>query len=274
LKFLASGKVKDIYDLEDGNLLFLFSDRISAYDVKFNEDIPRKGEILCKFAEFWFNKLDIENHFVRTESKTGIIVKKMKMLPIECVVRGYFYGSLVNRWKNNEVSLPNNTNMELAAKMPKPFFDPTTKSTHDIPINKKSSIEMGLVTSDEFDWLSETSIKIYEEMASIADSAGFILADLKLEFGKLDDQIILGDSIGPDEYRLWPKDSYSVGKTQESYDKQLLRDWLTKNGFQKKFDEARANGKDPIAPIIPEDLISKITKRYVIAYDKFTKNSS
>ena len=274
MKFLASGKVKDIYDLEDGNLLFLFSDRVSAYDVKFNEEIPRKGEILCKFAEFWFNKLDIENHFVRTESKTGIIVKKMKMLPIECVVRGYFYGSLVNRWKNNEISLSDNTTTELAAKLPKPIFDPTTKSTHDIPINKNSSIEMGLVTNDEVDWLSETSIKIYEQMTSIADSAGFILADLKLEFGKLGDKIILGDSIGPDEYRLWPKDSYSVGKTQDAYDKQLLRDWLTENGYQKKFDEARANGKEPIAPIIPKDLISKITERYVIAYDKFTKNSS
>ncbi len=274
MRFLASGKVKDIYDLEDGNLLFLFSDRVSAYDVKFNEEIPRKGEVLCKFAEFWFNKLDVENHFVRTESKTGIIVKKMKMLPIECVVRGYFYGSLVNRWKNDEVSLPDNTNTELAAKLPKPIFDPTTKSTHDLPINKNSSIEMGLVTNDEFDWLSKTSIKIYEKMTSIADSVGFILADLKLEFGKLDDKIILGDSIGPDEYRLWPKKSYSVGKTQEAYDKQLLRDWLTENGYQKKFDDARANGQEPVAPTIPPDLIKKITERYLTAYDKFTKSSS
>jgi len=274
LKFLASGKVKDIYDLEDGNLLFLFSDRVSAYDVKFNEEIPHKGEVLCKFAEFWFNELDVENHFVRTESKTGIIVKKMKMLPIECVVRGYFYGSLVSRLKNNEVSLPDNTNTELAAKLPNPIFDPTTKSTHDLPINKNRSIEMGLVTNDEFDWLSKNSIKIYEKMASIADSAGFILADLKLEFGKLGDQIILGDSIGPDEYRLWPKESYSVGKTQEAYDKQLLRDWLTENGYQKKFDESRANGQEPVAPSIPQDLIKKITERYTIAYEKFAKSSS
>jgi phosphoribosylaminoimidazole-succinocarboxamide synthase len=273
MKFLASGKVKDIYDLEDGNLLFLFSDRVSAYDVKFNQEIPRKGEVLCKFAEFWFNQLEVENHFVRTESKIGIIVKKMKMLPIECVVRGYFYGSLVNRWKNNEVTLPDNTNTELAAKLEKPIFDPTTKSTHDLPINKNSSVEMGLVTSDEFDWLSKTSIKIYEQMSLIADSAGFILADLKLEFGKLDDKIILGDSIGPDEYRLWPKESYSVGKTQEAYDKQLLRDWLTENGYQKKFDESRAKGQEPVAPDIPSDLISKITERYMIAYEKFSKRS-
>jgi len=273
LKFLASGKVKDIYDLEDGNLLFLFSDRVSAYDVKFHQEIPRKGEMLCKFAEFWFNELDVENHFVRTESKTGIIVKKMKMLPIECVVRGYFYGSLVSRWKNHEISLPDNSSSELAAKLSKPIFDPTTKSTHDIAIDKSRALEMGLVTNEEFECISNTSIKIYEKMVSIANDAGFILADLKLEFGKLDDKIILGDTIGPDEYRLWPKESYVVGKTQEAYDKQLLRDWLTENGYQQKFDEVREKGQEPIPPSIPESLIKKITERYIIAYERFSKKS-
>jgi phosphoribosylaminoimidazole-succinocarboxamide synthase len=273
MKFLASGKVKDIYDLEDGNLLFLFSDRVSAYDVKFKEEIPKKGEVLCKFAEFWFNELDIPNHFVRTESKTGIIVKKMSMLPIECVVRGYFYGSLVDRWKKGEINLPENSNAELAAKLSEPIFDPTTKSTHDVAIDKNRAVALNLVTNEEFDWLSKTSIQIYKKMVTIADSADFILADLKLEFGKLDGKIILGDSIGPDEYRLWPKDSYSIGKIQESYDKQLLRDWLTNNGYQKKFDEARAKGKAPVAPTIPDNLIKKMTERYVIAYERFTKKS-
>ena len=273
MKFLASGKVKDIYDLEDGNLLFLFSDRVSAYDVKFKEEIPKKGEILCNFAEFWFNKLDAPNHYVRTESKTRIIVKKMEMLPIECVVRGYFYGSIVSRWKNNEISLPDNSNTELASKLPKPIFDPTTKSTHDVAVDKKKAIDMGLVSDKEFEFLSETSIKIYNQMVSVADSAGFILADLKLEFGKLDGKIILGDSIGPDEYRLWPKESYSIGKIQEAYDKQLLRDWLTENGYQKKFDDARARGEEPIPPSIPPDLIKKITDRYIIAYERFSKKS-
>ena len=107
-------------------------------------------------------------------------------------------------------------------------------------------------------------------MAGIADNAGFILADLKLEFGKLGDKITLGDSIGPDEYRLWRKDLYQVGKIQESYDKQLLRDWLTENGYQKKFDDARSSGNEPIAPSIPTDLISKMTQRYVTAYQKLT----
>jgi phosphoribosylaminoimidazole-succinocarboxamide synthase len=274
MKFIASGKVKDIYDLEDGNLLFLFSDRVSAFDVKFKEEIPRKGEVLCKFAEFWFKVLDVPNHFVRTESKTGIIVKKMNMIPVECVVRGYFYGSLVSRWKNAEMDLPKNCNTELAAKLPEPIFDPTTKSTHDIPIDKNTAVKLGLVTNNEFDFLSKTSIQIYKKMVSIADSAGFILADLKLEFGKLNDKIILGDSIGPDEYRLWPKESYSVGKVQESYDKQLLRDWLIENGYQKKFDEARASNQEPVAPSIPLDLIQKMTERYVTAYERFTKKTT
>ena len=274
MKFIASGKVKDIYDLEDGNLLFLFSDRVSAFDVKFKEQIPKKGEVLCKFAEFWFDILDVPNHFVRTESKTGIIVKKMDMLSIECVVRGYFYGSLVSRWKNGEIDLPKNCNTELAAKLPEPIFDPTTKSTHDIPIDKNTAVKLGLVTNNEFDFLAKTSIQIYNKMVSIADSADFILADLKLEFGKINDKILLGDSIGPDEYRLWPKESYSVGKIQESYDKQLLRDWLIENGYQKKFDEARARGQEPIPPSIPSVLIQKMTERYLTAYERFTQKTS
>ena len=269
MKFLTSGKVKDIYDLEDGNLLFLFSDRVSAYDVKFKEEIPKKGEILCKFAEFWFNKLDIPNHFVRKEGKTGMVVKKMKMLPIECVVRGFFYGSLVNRWKKGDVNLPEGIATQLASKLSHPIFDPTTKSTHDIPINKKQAIEMKLVTEKEFDWLVTHSIEIYEKMTLVADKAGFILPDLKLEFGKINDEIILGDSIGPDEYRLWPKNSYKIGEIQDAYDKQLLRDWLTTNGYQKQFDDARAQGKEPVAPSIPSELINKMSERYVIAYEKF-----
>jgi phosphoribosylaminoimidazole-succinocarboxamide synthase len=273
LKFIGSGKVKDVYDLEDGNLLFKFSNRVSAYDVKFKDEIPKKGEVLCKFAEFWFNELKVPNHLVKTQSKTEMIVKKMKMLPIECVVRGYFYGSLVSRWKNSEIKLPKDTDTRLAAKLVEPIFDPTTKSTHDIPVDKTAALERDLVTEGEFDWLSETSIKIYNKMVSIADAAGFILADLKLEFGKLDGKITLGDSIGPDEYRLWPKSSYEVGKIQEAYDKQLLRDWLTANGYQKQFDDARARGEEPVAPKIPPNLISKMTERYVIAYEKLTGHS-
>jgi len=273
LKFLTSGKVKDLYDVDDNTILFKFSDRVSAFDVKFNQDIPEKGKVLCKFAEFWFEKLDVPNHFVRRESDNEIIVKKMNMLPIECVVRGYFYGSLINRWKKGEVTVPEGTDTTMAAKLPEPIFDPTTKSEHDIPIDKSKALEMNLVTEEQFDWLKNTSISIYKKMADIADSVGFILADLKLEFGLLNGKITLGDSIGPDEYRLWPKDSFEVGKIQEAYDKQLLRDWLSVNGFQKQFDDAREKGEEPIAPQIPQEIISKMTQRYVTAYEKLTGNT-
>ena len=270
MKFLTSGKVKDVYELDDGNLLFKFSNRVSAYDVKFKDEIPRKGEVLCKFAEYWFMKLGVHNHFVERKSDTEIIVKKMNMLPIECVVRGYFYGSLFSRWKNGKISLDKDVPTELAARLPKPIFDPTTKSTHDIPIDRDTAISKELVTSDEYDWLSEKSIEIYKKMTAIADESGFILADLKLEFGKLNNEIILADSIGPDEFRLWPKDIYKVGNTQEAYDKQLLRDWLTENGYKEKFNDARSSGIEPVAPSIPTNLISKMTQRYVTAYQKLT----
>ena len=273
LKFLTSGKVKDLYDVDDNTILFKFSDRVSAFDVKFNQDIPEKGKVLCKFAEFWFEKLDVPNHFVRRESDNEIIVKKMKMLPMECVVRGYFYGSLINRWKKGEVTVPEGTDTTMAAKLPEPIFDPTTKSEHDIPIDKSKALEMNLVTEEQFDWLKNTSISIYKKMAEIADGVGFILADLKLEFGLLNGKITLGDSIGPDEYRLWPKDSFEVGKIQEAYDKQLLRDWLTANGFQKQFDDSREKGEEPIAPQIPQEIISKMTQRYVTAFEKLSETS-
>jgi len=273
MKFLTSGKVKDLYVYNEDMLLFRFSDRVSAYDVKFKENIPQKGEVLCKFAEFWFNELPVSNHFVKRQSDTEIIVKKMDMLPIECVVRGYFYGSLVSRWKRGEVQVPQGTETILAAKLPEPIFDPTTKSKHDIPIDKTKAIEMNLVSEEQYKWLEKTSIDIYKKMTMVADNAGFILADLKLEFGILDGEIILGDSIGPDEYRLWPKDSYAVGKIQEAYDKQLLRDWLTANGYQKQFDDARDVGKEPMAPKIPEEIIQKMTNRYVAAYEQLTGHS-
>ena len=278
MKFLTSGKVKDVYELEDGKLLFKFSDRVSAYDVKFKDEIPKKGEVLCKFAEYWFEKLDVPNHFVERKSDTEIIVKKMNMLPIECVVRGYFYGSFVSRWKelHNNIDrkeLENGVQKDLASKLPRPIFDPTTKSTHDVPVSKEESVSQKLVTSDEYDWLEVKSIQIYETMAKIADNSGFILADLKLEFGKLNNEIILADSIGPDEFRLWPKDTYKIGETQEAYDKQLLRDWLTENGYQKKFDDARSSGEETVAPSIPSDLVSKMTHRYVTAYESMTGNT-
>lgn len=270
MKFLTSGKVKDIYEYDDGHLLFKFSDRVSAYDVKFMENIPKKGEVLCKFAEYWFDELPVKNHLVRRESDTEIVVKKMRMIPMECVVRGYFYGSLVSRWKKGEVQVPEGTRTEVAAKLPEPIFDPTTKSERDVPVDERAALEMNLVTGEQFGWLSAKSIEIYKKMSSVADAAGFILADLKLEFGIDGGEAVLGDSIGPDECRLWPKELYRVGRTQDSYDKQILRDWLTEHGYAKQFDDARDAGLEPVPPEIPGRIIDKMTRRYVAAYQRIS----
>ncbi|MDE1829984.1 MAG: phosphoribosylaminoimidazolesuccinocarboxamide synthase [Thaumarchaeota archaeon] len=272
MRFLRSGKVKDIYELDDQHVLFHFTDRVSAFDVKFPTPIPRKGEVLCKFAEFWFKKLPVRNHYVRTEAKDKMVVKKMTMIPIECVVRGYFYGSLIQRWKEGQVKLQEGTDTRIAANLPTPVFDPTTKSeTHDIPITREGALRMKLASPEDYDWLEKTSIAIYQEMYKIADKAGFILADLKMEFGKIGNEIVLGDSIGPDEYRMWPKESYAVGKIQESYDKQLLRDWLTAHGIQQKFEEERKQGKEPVAPELPTDLCNELSSRYIKSYERITE---
>ncbi|MDE1762786.1 MAG: phosphoribosylaminoimidazolesuccinocarboxamide synthase [Thaumarchaeota archaeon] len=271
MRFLRSGKVKDIYEVDKEHVLFHFSDRVSAFDVKFPNQIPRKGEVLCSFAEFWFKKLPVRNHYVRTEAKDKIVVKKMDMVPIECVVRGYFYGSLIQRWKEGEVRIPEGTDTRMAARLPMPIFDPTTKSeTHDIPITRDDALKMNLASPEEYDWLEKTSLEIYRQMYKIADKAGFILADLKMEFGKIGNEIVLGDSIGPDEYRMWPKESYAVGKIQESYDKQLLRDWLAAQGLQKKFEDERKQGKDPVAPSLPSVLCNELSSRYVSSYERIT----
>lgn len=270
MKFLTSGKVKDIYEYDDDHLLFKFSDRVSAYDVKFMENIPKKGEVLCKFAEYWFDELPVKNHLVRRESDTEIVVKKMRMIPMECVVRGYFYGSLVSRWKKGEVQVPEGTRTEVAAKLPEPIFDPTTKSERDVPVDERAALAMNLVTGEQFGWLSAKSIEIYKKMSSVADAAGFILADLKLEFGIDGGEAVLGDSIGPDECRLWPKELYRVGRTQDSYDKQILRDWLTEYGYAKQFDDARDAGLEPVPPEIPGRIIDKMTRRYVAAYQRIS----
>lgn len=271
MKFLRSGKVKDIYEVDEYHVLFHFTDRVSAFDVKFPTPIPRKGEALCRFAEFWFDKLPVKNHYVRTEAKDKIVVKKMQMIPIECVVRGYFYGSLVQRWKEGQVRLPEGSDTQIASKLARPIFDPTTKSeTHDIPITKEAALQMGLASKEEYAWLERNSLEIYQQMSKIAEAAGFILADLKMEFGKIGDQIILGDSIGPDEYRMWPKESYAAGKIQESYDKQLLRDWLAARGLQKKFEDERTQGREPVAPELPQELCDEMSRRYLSSYERIT----
>ena len=276
MKLIRRGKVKDVYDIEDGRILFHFSDRISAFDVKMNTPIPRKGEVLCKFAEYWFNTLGMSHHMLKLEGKDKMIAKRIDIIPLECVVRGYFYGSIVERYNNAELgtySLPNSFLPITAAKLIEPIFDPTTKSEeHDIPIGENEAISAGILSKQEFDYLRETSISLYKKMSLIIERAGFIIADVKFEFGRdpSTGDILLGDSIGPDEYRLWLTSDYQPGKIQESYDKQLLRDWLIKIGFKAKVDKLREQGKKPDPPELPVEIISELTRRYIFAYETIT----
>ena len=268
MKLLGSGKVKDIYELDGDTLLFRFSDRVSAYDVKFGGGIPGKGRILCRFAEFWFDRLSVPSHFVRRESENGMVVRRMEMLPIECVVRGYLYGSLADRLGRGKIALPAEADTRLAARLAEPLFDPTTKAEHDVPVTREGAIGTGLVTAAEYDWLEAESIRVYTQMTEIAGRAGFILADLKLEFGRLDGRIVLGDSIGPDECRLWLAQDYMVGTVQEAYDKQILRDWLSAAGYREEFEAAREAGREPVPPDIPQEIVRKMAARYAEAYER------
>ncbi len=269
MNLVASGKVKDVYDAGDGLLRFHFSDRVSAYDVKFVEPIPKKGEILCKFAEFWFGELGVPSHFVRRVSDTDMLVRRMKMLPIECVARGYLYGSLYDRHLRGESGLRLDDERH-AARLPEAIFDPTTKAEHDEPVTRDSAIRMGLVSAAQYDSLESMTLKIYGQMASVAERAGFVMADLKLEFGMLGGKIVLGDSIGPDEFRMWPSESYEPGRVQDAYDKQILRDWLAAGGHKDRFERERAAGEAPRPPMIPSEIIGTMTGRYVDAYERIT----
>jgi phosphoribosylaminoimidazole-succinocarboxamide synthase len=273
VRLLRKGKVKDIYELPDGNILFHFSDRVSAFDVKMATPIPCKGEILCKFGEFWFNTLGTPHHMIKVVEKDKMAVRKMKMIPIECVVRGYYYGSFADRYKDHlGKSLPADFKPGLAGTLPKPIFDPTTKSEeHDMPIGRKEAISMGLLQEADYDYLEKTSIALYQKMSQTVERAGFIMADVKFEFGRNEKgDIVLGDSLGPDEYRLWLKANYQPGKTQESYDKQLLRDWLIKTGFKDKVDRLAKEGKKPESPEVAPEVANELSRRYILAYERIS----
>jgi phosphoribosylaminoimidazole-succinocarboxamide synthase len=276
LRLIRKGKVKDIYELEDGKLLFHFSDRVSAFDVKMATPIPRKGEILCRFGEFWFNTLETPHHMLYVHDKDKMVVKKLSMIPLECVVRGYFYGSFVDRYRERlGKELPFNYQPMMAEKLPLPIFDPTTKSEeHDEPINKDLAISKKLVTAEDYDTLVKTSISLYEKMSAIADRAGFILADVKFEYGRDETgKIVLGDSLGPDEYRLWLKADYQPGKMQEAYDKQLLRDWLVRIGFKSEIDKLAKEGKKPQPPTVASEIASELSRRYILAFERISGNA-
>jgi len=282
LKLIRKGKVKDIYETDNNTLIFSFSNRISAFDVILNDEIPYKGKVLCDFALYWFKILKGKNHFRRRVDTDKIEVGKLNMIPIECVVRSYLYGSLYTRYLQNSVDIPGteeyfaNNNLQLASKLPCLVFDPTTKSDqHDKPLSETQILKNRLLNETELMQLKKQSLDLFEQVNTIVSDSGFILSDIKFEFGKdpITGEIILGDSIGPDEFRIWNKGDYQVGHIQDSYDKQILRDWLEGIGFRKEVEKCNNNRLEPNIPKLPKEIIEKISQRYVDAYERITRST-
>jgi phosphoribosylaminoimidazole-succinocarboxamide synthase len=273
MRLIHSGKVKDVYEVDPDTFLFNFTDRVSAFDIPMITPIKGKGEILCKFAEFWFNTLTVENHMISKQESDKMLVKRLDMIPVEFVVRGYLYGTLYERYLRGEFK-----NLEslgddpvLASKLPFPVFDPSTKSNiHDSPISSAQILEQQLLNSDDLSNIQDISLRLYKDMNGLAERAGFIIADVKFEFGRdpKSGKILLADSIGPDEFRIWSKSEYHPGRIQNSYDKQYLRDWLANIGFKEKVDLLKKQGRQPIPPHLPEDVVQQLLERYTFVYQK------
>jgi phosphoribosylaminoimidazole-succinocarboxamide synthase len=276
LPLVASGKVREIYDLGD-RLLLVASDRISTYDVVHPNGIPDKGKVLTGISAYWFNKTGhiVTNHYISATDDVpaevrgrAMVVKKLKMLPVECVVRGYITGS---GWKDYQatgkvsgIELP--PGLRESEKLPTPIFTPSTKAEvgHDEAIDLQQAGEI-LGDPEMAARLRDVSIELYSFAADQARERGVILADTKFEFG-LDQngELILGDeALTPDSSRYWPVDGYEPGHGQPSFDKQYVRDWASSTGWDKT----------PPAPEIPEDVVAGTRARYVEAYEIVTGES-
>lgn len=271
LKPFKKGKVRDVYDLGK-ELLVVATDRISCFDVVLGCGIPGKGEVLTKISLFWFNYLkDIcNNHLITADVNLypaelkkyadvlqgrSMIVKKAKALPLECIVRGYISGSGWKEYKDKSsicgIELPNNLNE--SDKLLQPIFTPSTKSDsgHDMNIDKKAA--QILVGEQVFQEIKDMSIALYKRAAEYAETKGIIIADTKFEFGVYNDELILIDEVlTPDSSRFWPKENYEPGRSQPSFDKQFVRDYLEGLDWDKK----------PPAPEVAEEIIEKTSQKY------------
>lgn len=279
LKLLFRGKVRDIYDLGD-ELLLVATDRLSAFDVVFPNPIPGKGEILTQVSLFWFEKMKkiIPNHIsdkpvedlFKTKEETALYakrslrVRKVKPLAIEAVVRGYLAGSGWNDYqKTGKVcGIPLSSGLKESQKLPEPIFTPATKAPqgqHDENISFEEACRV--VGKEITEKVRDVSLRIYKEGSDYAESRGLILADTKFEFGHLDGKLILIDEVlTPDSSRFWPKDQYRVGISPPSFDKQFVRDYLLKIGWNKK----------PPAPELPKEIVEKTSEKYHEALRRLT----
>lgn len=280
-KHLASGKVRDIYDVDENALLMVVSDRISAYDHSLDPAIPDKGRVLTATSKFFFDVIDFPNHLAGPldderipEEVLGraMVVKKLDMLPFECVARGYLTGSGLKEYQESGtvcgIELPEG--LSEASRLPEPIFTPATKAEqgeHDENVSFDAVVaKLGKERAEE---LRDATLRIYSEAARIAEEKGIILADTKFEFG-LDENgtLILADEVlTPDSSRYWPADTYEEGKVQPSFDKQYVRNWLTSP--ESGWDQAA----DTTPPRLPDDVVEATRARYVEAYERLSGNS-
>lgn len=279
LPLLVKGKVRNVYDLGD-KILIVVTDRISAFDVVFPNLIPNKGKVLNSISEFWFDytKDIVDNHVITTDVSQypeglsqfkeelqgrSMLVKKIKMVEAECIVRGYLEGSGLKDYKATGcicgIKLPEG--LKQADKLPEPIFTPSTKAQEGHDQNVSFEELCKTIGTDLANQLKETSIALYNKASKHAESKGIILADTKFEFGIVDGKLIVADEVfTPDSSRFWDMNEYEPGRPQKSFDKQFLREYLETINWDKK----------PPAPVLPDDVIRNTELKYIEAYERLT----
>jgi len=280
LRHIASGKVREIYEVDEERLLFVATDRISAYDVILNQLIPDKGRVLTGVSLHFFDYLDTPNHLVTTDlsdipglddeledlSGRTMVVRRAEVIPVECVVRGYLYGSSWREYREGggptTEHLP--SGLLLADRLPEPIFTPATKATTGHDENITESETRQLLGDDLYEELRTRSIDIYLRAADYASEKGVILADTKFEFGFAGDELLLIDEVlTPDSSRYWPADQWVPGQDVPSFDKQFVREWLDATDWDRTAP----------APDLPADVVTGTRSRYIEAYDRITGGS-
>jgi phosphoribosylaminoimidazole-succinocarboxamide synthase len=277
LPLVRRGKVRDVYDLGE-SFLFVATDRISAFDVVLSPGIPDKGRILNQISNFWFEHFkDVENHLLEKDFDRfpsdvrahrdlrgrSVLVRKCSVIPIECVSRGYLVGSGLKEYQETGkvCGIRLEPGLKTASKLREPIFTPATKEEtgHDQNISFERMSE--IVGTDLASQLRDLTLKIYSRAADYAKSRGIIIADTKFEFGLFEGRVIwIDEALTPDSSRFWPADQYAVGKNPPSFDKQFVRDWLESTGWNK----------NPPAPELPPDVVSKTREKYIAAYRQLT----
>lgn len=286
LVLLNRGKVRDIYEMGEDKLLIVTTDRISAFDVLMEESIPEKGKALTKISNFWFKKYEniIKNHVISENPEKdfpelakyadilegrSIVVHKCKPLPIEAIVRGYLAGSGLKEYKKQGTvcSIPLPEGLTNSSKLPEAIFTPSTKAEQGFHDENIAFDEMKKIIGEELsEKIKELSLNLYKTAAEFALTKGIIIADTKFEFGMLGDELIIIDEmLTPDSSRFWPADDYEEGRGQRSFDKQILRDYLEDITQAGKWD------KNPPAPKLPDEIITKTSEKYQEVIEMLTK---